>query len=72
MPIPPTAPRRDPGLAPLPGLLVDFAAVWLTSVFIRLVLFTVVTGSPLPKTSLRWFETSGLVALRLLSIIAGE
>ena len=60
--------RDDTAAARPLGLIVDFATVWLTGLFIRLVLFSVVTGSPLPKTSLRWFEQAGLIALRLLSI----
>ncbi|MGH7655255.1 MAG: sulfatase [Gemmatimonadaceae bacterium] len=71
MPLTPTTPRRDSGLAPLPGLLLDFAALWLTGVLIGTVLFSVVTGSPLPRTSLRWFELAGLVGLRVLSAIPG-
>jgi arylsulfatase A-like enzyme len=49
----------------------DFATVWLTGLFIRLVLFSVVTGTPLPKTPLRWFEQAGLIGLRFLSTIPG-
>jgi arylsulfatase A-like enzyme len=66
--MPPTPRDATVGARP-PGIIVDFAAIWLTGLFVRLVLFSVVTGSPLPRTSLRWFEVAGLVALRLLSLI---
>ncbi|MFI5233280.1 MAG: sulfatase [Gemmatimonadales bacterium] len=71
MPPPLNPARPDRTLAPAPGFLTDFATVWVTGVFVRVVLFSAVTGSPLPKTSLRWFELSGLVALRFLSMIPG-
>ncbi len=71
MPLPPNAPRRDASPASPPGVLIDFAAVWLTGLLIRLVLFSIVTGTPLPKTSLRWYEQAGLIGLRFLSTIPG-
>lgn len=72
MPLPrnaPGTPRRDTVVAPPRRLLVDFATVWLLGLFIRLVLFSAVTGSPLPRTSLRWYELAGLVGLRFVTAI---
>ncbi len=71
MPHEPLETRVDPAAARPLGLVVDFATVWLTGLFIRLFLFSVVTGSVLPRTSLRWFEQAGLIGLRLLSTIPG-
>ena len=71
MPLPPSTEHRDAGPTPAPGPLIDFASVWLTGLCIRLVLFSVVTGTPLPKTSLRWYEQAGLIGLRFLSTIPG-
>ena len=71
MPLPSDESRND-RLAPRPpSLLVDFATIWLTGLVIRLALFKLVTGSPLPETSLRWFEQVGLIGLRFVSTIPG-
>jgi arylsulfatase A-like enzyme len=68
---PPPTTRAQRAGSRASALLVDFATVWLTGVCIRLVLFATVTGSALPRTSLRWFEDAGLIAFRFLSSIPG-
>lgn len=53
------------------GFLVDFATVWTVGLLLRTILFSAVAGTPLPPTSLRWYEQAGLIGLRLLSTIPG-
>lgn len=67
----PDEPSRRTTASRPPGILVDFATVWLTGLVLRFLLFKFVTGSPLPETPLRWFEQVGLVGLRFLSTIPG-
>ena len=71
MPLPHNAATRDETTSPVRGFLVDFATVWVTGLLMRVILFSLVTGSPLPRTSLRWYEGAGLIALRFLSTIPG-
>ncbi|HEV8409440.1 MAG TPA: sulfatase-like hydrolase/transferase, partial [Gemmatimonadaceae bacterium] len=54
-----------------PAFLGDFATIWVSGLIVRTVLFQFVTGSPVPTTSLRWFEDAGLIGLRLISTIPG-
>jgi arylsulfatase A-like enzyme len=54
-----------------PPLLVDFATVWVTGLLIRTCMFEVITGSPLPASSLRWFEQAGLMCFRFMSTMPG-
>jgi arylsulfatase A-like enzyme len=54
-----------------PGLLGDFATIWVSGLIVRSILFQFVTGSPFPTTSLRWFEDAGLIGLRFIATIPG-
>ncbi len=55
----------------IPSLLVDFATVWVSGFFVRSLLFQLVTGSPLPESSLHGFEEAGLICFRFMSTIPG-
>ena len=53
------------------GFLGDFATIWVSGLVVRTILFEFITGSPVPTTSLRWYEDAGLIGLRFISTIPG-
>ena len=54
-----------------PRFVGDFATIWVSGLVVRTLLFQLVTGSPVPTSSLRWFEDAGLIGLRFISTIPG-
>jgi arylsulfatase A-like enzyme len=53
------------------SLITNFATVWASGLVVRSLLFELVTGSPLPASSMRWPEQAGLFCFRLISTVPG-